>query len=328
MSEPNIVSPSMRLIVPYAQCTAEGARQAWATLDLPHLYQLSQLLMPGSRFALDEDSPTLPHEWALAQSMGLPEGGSPAADSTPWAAWDALQCLGSSSLAHAWAWITPCHWQVGTSHIAMSDTQALGLSEVESRALLDILAPFFKDDGIALHYRSPDRWLARGEIFRTLRAPSLDRVIGRSIDGWMPQGPTAKQLRRLQTETQMLLYTHPFSEARQAQGAPSINSVWISGCGARPQGWQAPQATPHVWDDLRKPALAGDWKGWTDAWQQLDAGPIAQYLRAAQQGTPTELTLCGELALQRWHGPRRGRLSRWAARLQGTSAFKQGLASL
>lgn len=328
MSEPNIASPSMRLIVPYAHCAAEGAHQALASLDLPHLYQLSRLLSPGSRFALDEDSPTLPHEWALARAMGLPEGRSTDSESTPWAAWEALQCLGSSSLEHAWAWITPCHWQVGTSHIAMSDPQALELSEVDSRALLDILVPFFKDDGIELHYRSPERWLASGEIFRQLRAPSLDRVIGRSIDAWMPQGPTAKQLRRLQTETQMLLYTHPFSEARQTRGAPSINSFWISGCGALPLGWQAPQTMPQVWDGLRRPALAGDWKAWTDAWRQLDAGPIAQVLTTARRGAPIELTLCGEQAQQSWCGPRSGLLSRLAARLQGSSAFRQSLESL
>ena len=328
MSEQNIASRMVRLIVPYAHCSAEGAQQALGPRELPNLYQLSRLLSPGTRHAPSEDSPTLPHEWALAQAMGLPEGSSLDAAPTPWAAWAALQWLGPATMEHAWSWITPCHWQVGSSHIAMSDPQALGLGEAESRALLDILAPFFKDDGIELHYQSPERWLACGEVFRKLHAPSLDRVIGRSIDAWMPQGPSANLLRRLQTETQMLLYTHAFSEARQAQGAPSINSFWISGCGALPQGWQAPQAAPQVLDDLRRPALAGDWNAWTDAWRQLDAGPMAQCLRIASQGIPIELTLCGELALQSWHGPRNGLLSRLAARWQGKTAFRQALESL
>lgn len=328
MSEPNIASQTLRLIVPYAHGSAEGSHQALAQLALPNLLQLSRLLRPGARRTLDEDSPALPHECALAQALGLPEGESLDAAPSPWAAWDALQCLGADTREHAWAWISPCHWQVGSSHIAMSDPQALALSEAESRALLDILAPFFKDDGIELHYQSPERWLARGEVFRQLNAASLDRVIGRSIDSWMPQGPSANQLRRLQTETQMLLYTHAFSEARQGRGAQAINSFWISGCGALPQGWQAPKEVPHVVDDLRNPALAGDWGAWAAAWQQLDAGPIAQWLNAARQGAPVDLTLCGELALQSWHGPRNGWLSKLAGQWQGSNTFRQALASL
>lgn len=328
MSEPNIVSRTLRLIVPYAHCSAEGSHQALAQLELPNLLQLSRLLRPGLKRTLDEESPALPHEWILAQALGLPEGESPQAAPTPWAAWDALQCLGTASREHAWAWISPCHWQVGSSHIAMNDPRALGLDETESRALLDILAPFFKDDGIELHYRSPDLWLASGEVFRQLRAASLDRVIGRSIDAWMPRGPDANQLRRLQTETQMLLYTHPFSEARQSRGAQAINSFWISGCGALPQEWTAPQEVPQVLDDLRSPALAGDWSAWADAWKQLDAGPVAQWLSTARQGTPVGLTLCGELALQNWYGPRRGWLSKLAGQWQGSNTFRQALASL
>lgn len=329
MSEPNIASRSLRLIVPYAHCSAEGSHQALAQLELPNLLQLSRLLRPGLRRTLDEESPALPHECILAQALGLPEGESPQAAPTPWAAWDALQCLGTASREHAWAWISPCHWQVGSSHIAMNDPRALGLDETESRALLDILAPFFKDDGIELHYRSPDRWLASGEVFRQLLAASLDRVIGRSIDAWMPRGPDANQLRRLQTETQMLLYTHPFSEARQGRGAQAINSFWISGCGALPQGWQSPQEVPQVLDDLCSPALAGDWGAWAGAWKQLDAGPVAQWLSTVRhQGTPVELTLCGELALQSWHGPRSGWLSKLAGQWKGSNAFRQALESL
>lgn len=328
MSEPNIASRSLRLIVPYAHCAAEGSHRALAQLALPNLLELSRLLRPGTRRTLDEDSPALPHECAMAQAMGLPEGESLEATSTPWAAWDALQSLGTSTREHAWGWISPCHWQVGSSHISMNNPLSLGLDETESRALLDILAPFFKDDGIELHYQSPERWLARGEVFRELHAASLDRVIGRSIDTWMPQGPAANQLRRLQTETQMLLYTHPFSEARLGRGAQAINSFWVSGCGALPPGWQAPQQVAQMLDDLRNPALANDWEAWAAAWKRLDAGPVTQWLSAARQGMALELTLCGESALQNWLGPRSGVISKLAGRWQGTSAFRQALESL
>ncbi|RUP34078.1 MAG: phosphoglycerate mutase [Curvibacter sp.] len=329
MSEPNIVSRSWRLIVPYARCTAEASHQALAQLALPNLLQLSRLLRAGARHTRDEDHPSMPHEWALGKALGWPDDDSLDRQPTlPWAARDALRTFGTESRDQAWAWISPCHWQVGSSHISMGDPTALGLDETESRSLLEILSPFFKDDGIELIPLRPDRWLARGEVFRELHAASLDRVIGRPIDTWMPKGPSANQLRRLQTETQMLLYTHPFSEARQLRGAPAINSFWISGCGALPAQWQEPADTPQVLDDLRGPALAGDWNAWSVAWKQLDAGPIARCLSAAHQGAEVELTLCSEQSSHSWQGPRGGMLSRWVRHLQGSRSFKQALESL
>lgn len=326
MSESNIVSRSWRLIVPYARCTAEASHQAFAQLALPNLLQLSRLLCAGTRTTRDDDHPSMPHEWALGIALGWPNDHSMERQpALPWAAWDALRTLGTESRDHAWAWISPCHWQVGSSHISMGDPTALVLDETESRSLLEILRPFFKDDGIELVALRPDRWLARGEVFRELQAASLDRVIGRPIDTWMPSGPSANQLRRLQTETQMLLYTHPFSDARQRRGAAAINSFWISGCGALPPGWQEPAEMPQVLDDLRGPALAGDWHAWSAAWERLDAGPIARCLSAARQGAEIELTLCSEQSSQSWHGPRDGMLSRWVGRLQGTRSFKQAL---
>ena len=51
---------------------------------------------------------------------------------------------------------------------------------------------------------------------------------------------------------------------------------------------------------LRGPALAGDWTAWSEAWQALDAGPLAQLHAVAEgrerteRGERVRLTLCGE----------------------------------
>jgi hypothetical protein len=68
-----------------------------------------------------------------------------------------------------------------------------------------------------------------------LTPASLDRVVGRVIDGWMPRAGEAKALRRLQQEMQMLLYTHPVNEERARGGLLPVNSFWASGTGALPQ---------------------------------------------------------------------------------------------
>jgi RecB family endonuclease NucS len=42
------------------------------------------------------------------------------------------------------------------------------------------------------------------------------------------------------------------------------------------------------------PALNEDWLAWAQAWQALDAGPLADALARTKRGEPVVLTLCGE----------------------------------
>ena len=125
-----------------------------------------------------------PHERVLGRAQGLVDADAPDG-LIPWAARDAaehLHDLGNK----AWAWITPCHWAMGREHATLTDPAALALREDESRALLAAMQPYFETDGITLHYLEPERWLAEGELFRTLPTASLDRVLGRNVDAWLP----------------------------------------------------------------------------------------------------------------------------------------------
>jgi hypothetical protein len=93
--------------------------------------------------------------------------------------------------------------------------------------------PFFEEDGIALHASpTPGRWLARARIFDGLATASIDRAVGYPISQWSPLGDSARPLRRLQNEMQMLLYTQRVNDDRAARGVPPINSFWLSGTGA------------------------------------------------------------------------------------------------
>ena len=47
-------------------------------------------------------------------------------------------------------------------------------------------------------------------------------------------------------------------------------------------------------DGLRQAALRQDWAAWQQAWQQAEAGPIAQLLAHVRAGGQATLTLCGE----------------------------------
>jgi hypothetical protein len=209
---------------------------------------------------------------------------------------------------------------VGRDHIAMAHPQDLQLDGDDSRALLAAMAPYFAEDGIQLTFDAPLRWLARGEVFRTLATASLDRVIGRTIDSWMPRGDDARAIRRLQQEMQMLLYTLPLNDERQRGGLLPVNSFWVSGTGALPPGYDVAQARGvQVSPYLRDAALLGDWRGWSAAWHDLDARDCARLLAELERGHPVRITLCGESASRTWSSAGASAWRRWASVLRTPS---------
>jgi hypothetical protein len=200
---------------------------------------------------------------------------------------------------------------VATDHIDMSHPHELKLDAAESHALLAAMHPYFQQDGIELEYDAPTLWLARGELFRDLATASLDRVMGRAIDEWVPRSPEAKTLRRLQQEMQMLLYTHEVNAQRERGGLPPVNSFWASGTGALPAARAA--AVPpglQVTHYLRDAAMLQDWRAWAASWQQLDAKDCARLLLSLDAGEAVTLTLCGERNAQTWSSRPAGALRR------------------
>jgi len=295
---------------------SQGCSQALRTLALPNLEKLLARLAPLHTESGDEFTLSMPHERALARLCGLPGGDG----RIPWAAWEAAQS-GRETGGQAWARITPCHWTVGQNHIDMSHPQDLRLQAGESRLLLEAMQPFFQQDGIALEYDAPTLWLAQGELFRDLPTPSLDRVVGRMIDDWMPRSPEGRTLRRLQQEMQMLLYTHPVNDERVRGGLTPVNSFWASGSGALPAAHAV--AVPRgleVVQSLRDAALVGNWRSWAAAWQQLDAAACASLVKALDAGEGVTLTLCGERNARTWSSRPAGALRR---RLGGLFAGRQ-----
>lgn len=290
------MSDGLHLLVPFAASEAPQARATLAGLALPHLQQLLARLAPSPLLDDGEHALSMPHEHVLADALGLPGTDG----LRPWAAWQVLQA-GSDPGPHGWAWITPCHWRLGTDHGVMHHPQDLRLDAEESRALLQAMQPYFEQDGLSLQYDSPTRWLARGPLFAGLPTASLDRVIGRVLGPWMPRGDASRPLRRLQQEMQMLLYTHAVNEERTRGGLLPVNSFWASGSGTLDgqQGVHAP-AGLQVTHTLRDAALLQDWHAWATGWQQLDANEGARLVRAVSEGRPVALTLCGERRARTW----------------------------
>ena len=299
----------MHLIVPFAGTASDAGRQALQTLALPNLTRLLARWTPDAPLGSDEFSPNPPHEQALAQALGWPHAPDAA---LPFAALQAA-ALGWPAADAAWGRLTPVHLHLGADAVSLTEPTALQLDAASAHQLFDSVRPLFETEGFTLHWAAPQQWLATHALFDGLVTAAIDRVVGRNIDTWLPEQRSARLIRRLQNEVQMLLYTHPINEAREAAGLPTVNSFWLSGCGRLPDSPAA--SSPQVDNRLREPALAEDWAAWCEAWRALDAGPISALLGAGPTNAllgagPTSallgaddaprLTLCGERKAQAW----------------------------
>lgn len=273
----------MQLIVPFAGVLSEAGRHAAQSLSLPHLEQWLARAHTGAALGGDDRSLSAPHELALAQSLGWP-----LADGLlPWAV-RAARADGVPRATSALGQLTPVHLRLGTEQVTMTDPDALALDAGDARTLFDALQPLFGDAGFVLHWGAAHRWYVEHASLAGLATASLDRVIGRNVDPWLPDAGSSRPWQRLQGEAQMLLHGHDVNTRREARGLDPVNSLWLSGCGTHAD---ATRSAPLVDDRLRTPALREDWAAWADAWHALDAGPIAALLASREDAT---LTLAGE----------------------------------
>ena len=300
---------TMHLIIPYAASHSESCQNVVPSLKLPHLQKLLMVLTAQPPDQADELSWSPPHERALAKACGLPV----ADGQIPWAALQAQKRPELARQEGAWAFVTLCNWQASVHQVTMRQIPMHDLSPTESDTLLAAMRPFFAQDGITLYHDEPGRWLAQGAVFDGLPSASPDRVLGRNLAPWMPTAAQASSLIRLMSEMQMLLYTHPLHDARDARGVLPVNAIWFSGTGAlvphRPSEDVQKDViadpirnplSPTVVATLREAALQEDWAGWASSWQALDALEIKALLDAHNQGKTVQITLCGERHAQSW----------------------------
>ncbi len=271
----------MHLLIPHASALDEAARHAIGSLKLPRLSALLARLTTTTTWGSDEFAPDAPHELAQAAAWGqaVPSVAAWAAD--------------APSLA--WALLSPLHLAVASDGVDVLPPSALDLSASEAARYLAVLRELWPEaQGWQMRALDAQRWLlGHASALEGLHAASLERVAGRAIEPWLPE---SRLLRRWQNEAQMLLHEHPLNQAREARGERVVNSIWLSGIG------RADGARPDLTVDARlsEPLLNGDLAAWAEAFEALDAGPIAALLAAARRGEPVSLTLAGERYARRF----------------------------
>ncbi|MFW5969307.1 MAG: hypothetical protein ACOCP9_01575 [Halofilum sp. (in: g-proteobacteria)] len=172
-----------------------------------------------------------------------------------------------------WVRADPVHLRVDTTHARLFGPYALELQADESAALIERLNDFYAGDGLVFEAPVPDRWYIGCPRASDLRAVSLDRVAGRNVEAFMPEGSDARVWRAWLNEVQMLLHDAPVNTERERRGALPVNSVWLWGGGQCPSVAAGPD---HVYADepvalglarlAGMPAASVDAAPWAGEW--------------------------------------------------------------
>jgi hypothetical protein len=198
-----------------------------------------------------------------APTRGLPHERFLLGDAVPTAPFELLGLQGGAIDPNTvFACIQPVHLHATRDHLVLMHPDHIPLTADESAALLEEAKPLLQDEFKAeIIAADPCHWFINPAHFASLATHSVDQAHGRNIDWWLPRDTTelgkARAWRKLQNEIQMLWHISPINEARQANGLPAINSIWISGIGSI-SDLQAPNelhTASHIITD--HPALKG-----------------------------------------------------------------------
>ncbi len=131
--------------------------------------------------------------------------------------------------------IEPVHLHATRDHLVLLPLSELSIPTDEIMILMEEANTVLREEGIICisHYRNT--WVYAANGYESLHTHSVAQATGRNIDWWLPKDTVvsglAKGWRRIQNEIQMRWHIHPINEAREAQGLPRINSVWVYGIG-------------------------------------------------------------------------------------------------
>lgn len=186
------------------------------THDLP-TPALSTLLGKGELTRANADT----HTW-LRHAFGLSEDPALAP----------LRLLGSggSPVARRCLCVDPVSFSFMDRNVIVGRPEDLQLTTEEATALVETLAPVYREVG-EFAIATPSQWhLLVHEAWPALPMFSaLPDFVGRRADQGLPADP---RWRFLLNEAQLILHAHPVNEAREKRGAPRVSSIWPWGGGS------------------------------------------------------------------------------------------------
>lgn len=151
--------------------------------------------------------------------------------------------------AASWIRADPVHLRPGRSGVILSDHATFELDQREAALLADELREPFTRRRMKLETHAAVRWYVKLPAPPRLRTTPVHEVAGHDVRLGACAGANRLSWEQLSNEIQMCLHQSPVNAARERRGEPSINGLWLWGCGALP----APP--PPIWSRVFGDAL-------------------------------------------------------------------------
>ena len=219
-----------------------------------------------------------------------------------------------------------CWLRADPVHLRLQRDQLVLLPDLEISAneaghLCAALDRHFAGQRMEFFAPHPLRWYVKLDRLPDIETVPLSQAAGRNVHDLLPKGAEALHWHRLFNEIQMLLFSHPVNEAREACGELPVNSLWFWGEGCSSavalqraydrvssdealaemvaaaanipfSGWHekwhedgVSDKQLLVWTGLRSALRCGDLDAWRTSLQDFETGyaqPLWQALRAGK----------------------------------------------
>jgi hypothetical protein len=169
--------------------------------------------------------------------------------------------------ARAIALAKPHAATLGLTDLSVLDDEQVRLSEDDSRALCEAANAHLAQDGVKLRFIDTNHWFIEANQAIDVLTEHPIFLVGENLRQFLPRGRDARVVERWMNELQMLFFNHPVNVARQSNGLPPINFVWLYGfspADAEPIAAEMP--TTMFSDALKR----GDVSAWQAAWKTLE----------------------------------------------------------
>ena len=211
------------------------ARLRDAGLGVPRLFALERLHARAWRTpstvtdAADLDTLLCSHFGLSGGPHGLP--------------FAALRYLGLTGRQHRDMVIAadPVLLRAEQDRLLMLHADSLSIGEDEAQALVAHLNSFYAADGWRFEAPATDQWFLFVEDESSLQAQPLSVAVGHNINNRLPSGKICGRAGTVViNEIQMLLHDTHVNQAREADGRPPVNGVWLWGAGRLPARLDSP----------------------------------------------------------------------------------------
>ncbi len=267
----------VHLVVPGLLWPKDSIRDVTQGLELP---ALASLIGRGRL----ERRPALPFECWLCETFGVRNDEKP---------YGALRLLGEGRDpgGNAWLCADPAYLRFSRNTLVI-DAAGPGLTADEAERLVGALNAHLAEFGEFIA-PDPQRWYLRLARAPRIATHPLSAVTGRTIEPFLPQGEEARDWRRLINEAQVLLHNHPLNAAREAEGRPMANSLWLWGAGPLQTAAAAPATHVHADQPHPKGTSFG---ALALGLAKLAGVPATPLPARAEDAVPHSLTLLEDLA--------------------------------